>query len=180
MRFRYEFLFVIVFLSLLITQALPFGQTVSSGFETFQSHEQLISSVTWIRLKLGDRVFHDVLVGPNNWLVYATDRGLDKYQNVQPLTEVELKDYENSLINFETLVKENGGLLLFVAAPYKNTIYPEYIPTEISQIGKTSRPRSDISLARTTPIASCTRPAPHTATGKTIWSKLLFDRHALE
>ena len=101
MRFRYEFLFVFVFLSLLITQAFPLGLTVSSGFETFQSREQLISSVTWIRLKLGDRVFHDVLVGPNNWLVYATDRGMDKYQNVQPLTEAELKDYENSLINFE-------------------------------------------------------------------------------
>ena len=113
--------------------------TVSSGFESFPSREQLISSVTWIRLKLGDRVFHDVLVGPNNWLVYATDRGMDKYQNVQPLTEAELKDYENSLIHFETLVKANGAHLLFVAAPYKNTIYPEYVPTEISQIGKTSR-----------------------------------------
>ena len=86
MRSRYEFLFVFVFLCLLITQANPLRLTVSSEFESFQSREQLISYVTWIRLKLGDRVFNDVLVGPNNWLVFSTDRGMDKYQNVQPLT----------------------------------------------------------------------------------------------
>lgn len=138
MRCRSDLLFVFIFLSLLITQAFPLEQTLSSGFESFPAREQLISSVTGIRLNMGDRVFHDVLVGPNNWLVYATDRGMDKYQKIQPLTEAELKEYEKSLMNFQTLVESYGARLLFVATPYKNTAYPEYVPTEISQIGKIS------------------------------------------
>lgn len=136
---RYPLFFIIVFLGLLLAQIFPLGQTLSTQFEIFPLRDRFISFTTEFRLAMGDRVFHDALVGPNGWLVYATDRGMDKFQTVRPLTEKELGDYEKSLLDFNSLVEANGGQLLFVTAPYKNTIYPEYVPAEIRRIGQTSR-----------------------------------------
>ena len=136
---RYSFGFVIVFLGLLLAQAFPLAETLPSQFDDFPAHDSMITSVTEFRLRMGDRVFHDTLVGPNGWLVYATDRGMDKFQKIiRPLTDAELADYAISLLNFQTLVEKNGGHLLFVAAPYKNTVYPEFVPAEVRPIGETS------------------------------------------
>lgn len=139
MRIRYDYLFILVFIGLLFAQAFPFEQSLSSGFASFPIHDNLVTFVTELRLKLGDRVYHDVVVGSNHWLVYATDIGMDKFQNVRPLTDAELINFDNSLMEFTNFVEERGAHLYFVAAPYKNTIYPEYVPGEIPQIGSTSR-----------------------------------------
>jgi len=139
MQNRYSLVFILLFLGLLLAQAFPLAQTLPSRFDSFPLHDKFISAVTEFRLALGDRVFHDTLVGPNRWLVYATDRGMDKFQNVRPLTEKELGDYEKSLLAFQSLVEANGGQLLLVAAPYKNTVYPENVPAEIQRIGEISR-----------------------------------------
>ena len=136
---RYYLAFIILFLGLLLVQAFPLSQTLPSQFESFPLRDKFISAVTGFRLALGDRVFHDALVGPNGWLVYTTDLSMDKFQNANPLSEKELDAYEKSLLEFNSLVEANSGQLLFVAAPYKNTIYPENVPAEIRHIGPASR-----------------------------------------
>lgn len=136
---RYSAFLILVFLALLLAQAFPLGQTISSQFDNFPAHDKLVSSVTEFRLWMGDRVFHDTLVGPNGWLVYATDRSMDRFQNVRPLTETDLTAYKKSLLEFQTLVEANGAKLFFVVAPYKNTVYPEYVPAEIPKIGAKSQ-----------------------------------------
>ena len=136
---KYSFIFIIVFLGLLLAQVFPLSQTLSSQFNSFPLHDKFVSAVTDFRLAMGDCVFHDALAGPNHWLVYATDRSMDKFQNANPLSEKELDAYQKSLQEFQSLVEANGGTLLFVAAPYKNTIYPENVPAEIQRIGDTSR-----------------------------------------
>lgn len=136
---RYPLFFVLIFLALLFAQVFPLAKTLASRFEDFPAHDEMVNLVTEFRLRMSDRVFHDTLVGPNSWLVYATDRGMDKFQNARPLTEKELTVYEKSLLDFQALVEANGAHLLFVAAPYKNTVYPEFVPAEIQPIGQTSR-----------------------------------------
>lgn len=139
MQNRYSLVFLIVFLGLLLAQAFPFGQTLSSQFDSFPAHDRMISSVTEFRLWMGDRVYHDVLLGQDGWLVFATNRGMDKFQNIRPLAASELDAYAESLLAFQSLIEANGARLLLVTAPYKNTIYPEYVPAEIQQIGSTSQ-----------------------------------------
>ena len=136
---RYSSFFIVLFLGLLLAQSFPLSQTLPSQFESFPAHDNFLSAVTEFRLALGDRVFHDTLVGPDNWLVYATDRGMDKYQNVRPLTAVQLDEYAERLTAFQSLVEANGGQLLLVAAPYKNTVYPENVPAGIQPIGNVSQ-----------------------------------------
>ena len=139
MQNRYSLVFIFVFLGLLLAQAFPLGQTLSSQFDSFPAHDRMISSVTEFRLWMGDRVYHDVLLGPDGWLVFATNRGMDKFQNVRPLTIAQLNEYAEALASFQSLVEMNGGKLLLVAAPYKNTVYPENVPAEIQQTGSTSQ-----------------------------------------
>ncbi len=139
MRNNYSFAFIAVFLGLLLAQAFPLGPTLSSRFDSFPARDRLVTSVTEFRLWMGDRVFNNVLVGADGWLVYATDLSMDKFQNVRPMSEAELAAYEKSLLEFQSLVEAYGGQLLFVAAPYKNTIYPEFVPAGIQRIGHSSR-----------------------------------------
>lgn len=131
--------FIFAFLGLLLAQAFPLGQTLSSQFDSFPAHDKMVSAVTEFRLWMGDRVFHDTLVGPNGWLVYATARSMDRFQNARPLTEMDLAAYMKSLLEFQSLVEANGAKLFFVVAPYKNTVYPEYVPAEIQKIGAESQ-----------------------------------------
>ena len=137
MRIRYELLFVFLFLGLLFSQSLS-ADALATNFASFPLSDKLIASVTDFRLQMGDRVYHDVLVGQNEWLVYATTRSIDQYQNIRPLSDDELSNYEKSLLDFYDIVQANGAHLLFVAAPYKNTVYPENVPAEIQPIGKMS------------------------------------------
>lgn len=136
---RYSTLFVLVFLALLLAQAFPLGQTLPSQFDSFPARDGMVSAVTEFRLRMGDRVFHDALVGPNDWLVYATPRSMDRLQNARPLTAMDLSAYQKSLLEFQALVEANGAKLVFVVAPYKNTVYPEYVPAEIQKIGAESQ-----------------------------------------
>lgn len=136
---RYSIFFVLIFLALLLVQVFPLAQTLASRFDSFPARDKMVNFVTESRLWMGDRVFHDVIVGADGWLVYATDRGMDKFQNARPLSEAELADYEKSLLDFQAIVETNGAYLLFVAAPYKNTVYPEFVPAEIQPIGQVSR-----------------------------------------
>lgn len=139
MQNRYSLVFIAAFVGLLLAQAFPPAQFFASRFETFPGREAMVAAVTEFRLRMGDRVFNNVLVGEGGWLIYATDMGMDKFQNVRPLSEADLDAYEKSLLEFQSLVEANGGRLLFVAAPYKNTVYPEYVPAEIQKIGSVSR-----------------------------------------
>jgi alginate O-acetyltransferase complex protein AlgJ len=136
---RYSLLFIAVCLGLLLAQIVPLAETLPSQFESFVWHDRLLASVTEFRLKMGDRVFYDALVGPDGWLVYATDDSMDKYQNVRLLSVKELDEYQKALQEFQARVEANGAQLLLVAAPYKNTVYPEKVPSEITQIGETSQ-----------------------------------------
>jgi hypothetical protein len=151
MRIRYEFIFVIAFLGLLLSQSLSAG-ALAANFASFPLRDPLISAVTDFRLWMGDRVFHDVLVGKNGWLVYATTRSMDQFQNVHPLSDEELANYEKSLLEFNDIVQANGARLLFVTAPYKNTVYPENVPVEIQPIGRVSHLDQIINLVSRTPI----------------------------
>jgi len=136
---RYSLVFITLFLGLLLAQVFPLSQSLSSHFDRFPLHDTFVSAVTEFRLALGDRVFYDALVGPDGWLVFATNQSMDKFQNANPLSEKELDAYEKSLLKFQSLVEASGGKLLFVAAPYKNTVYPEKVPAEIQRVGSASR-----------------------------------------
>lgn len=67
-----------------------------------------------------------VIVGEDGFLYF--DDTLDNFLREDPLTEDELCAIGDALANLNEYAKEHGARLLFVCAPNKNTVYPEYMP----------------------------------------------------
>ncbi|MDR1131178.1 MAG: hypothetical protein LBL15_02025 [Oscillospiraceae bacterium] len=68
----------------------------------------------------------DVILGRDGWLFYADT--LDDYLGYDPMTEREVCAAARSLYLMCEYAEKNGAAFLFVAAPNKNTLYPEQMP----------------------------------------------------
>ncbi len=96
------------------------AQSLSAGpllfSDSFPGKSNLITLFSFLRIKLGDQVFSQVLVGKDGFLDYTNDENLDDYQNAVDLPD----DYTASLqknlqlIN-ENFKKKNITLVLMVA-----------------------------------------------------------------
>lgn len=95
--------------------------------------EFLISNFNRLRIKLGDRVFHNVLRGENGWLEYSGEHNLDDFQNLTGSTPNELQAIERKLVNLDQKLRSQNITLLILVAPNKATIYPENIPEKIQR-----------------------------------------------
>ena len=67
-----------------------------------------------------------VIVGEEGFLYFQDT--LDSFTRENPLTEEELRAIGDALSHLDAYAKEHGARLLFVCAPNKNTVYPEYMP----------------------------------------------------
>ncbi len=77
-----------------------------------------------------------VIVGENGFLFFADT--LDSFTRQSMLTEEELAAIGDALSALNDYVSAHGARLLFVAAPNKNTIYPEYMPKRYGQLSEIS------------------------------------------
>ena len=76
----------------------------------------------------------DVVLGDGGWLYYADT--LEDFQGTNPMTGRELFCAARNLALMQEYCAQQGTKFLFVCAPNKNTIYPEYMP---GQYRKTER-----------------------------------------
>ncbi len=139
-RLRYSRILVIGFLAVFL---YTMTQSLSGGIPQFEKHlwgrKFLVSSFTEIRLKLGDRVFLQALVGKDGWLDYTGKKNLDGYQNVIKTPPGAWKKTQQKLQRlYEELQKRNITFIL-VIPPNKATIYPDKLPDEIRKINPQSK-----------------------------------------
>ncbi|PZV17328.1 MAG: hypothetical protein DCF20_05685 [Pseudanabaena sp.] len=83
-----------------------------------------------------------VLIGLEDWLFYvnpAEGDSLEDYRRNDPLTPEELRSWKIALESKYKLLKEKGITYLFIVVPDKYSIYPEYMPKHIRQVGKQTR-----------------------------------------
>ena len=136
---KYPIFFIAAFIGLLLLPLRGTGLNIQTLDESFYSRERLITFANDFRILIGDRVFPNVLIGPNHWLVFTAEHSLDDYQNTIPLSDGDLSLIQKSLDEFNMSLRERGITLLVVIPPDKNTIYPEYVPEGIPVIGQESR-----------------------------------------
>ncbi|MGM9626092.1 MAG: hypothetical protein ACI3XM_10360 [Eubacteriales bacterium] len=67
-----------------------------------------------------------VIVGKDSFLFFSET--LNDYTRADPMTEEELVCVADSLSRMAAYAEAHGARFLFVCAPNKNTIYPEYMP----------------------------------------------------
>jgi hypothetical protein len=118
-----------------------------SKFEAFFNdhfglRDQLVQVYSLYSIILKTSSNPHVLLGLDDWLFYINPKegnSLEDYRRNDPLTNEEIKHWKNSLESKYLSLKAQGIPYLFVIVPDKYTIYPEYIPSHIRQIGKQTR-----------------------------------------
>jgi hypothetical protein len=83
------------------------------------------------KLSLGVSPNDGVIVGRGRWLFLRGFHGLKYYRAMEPFTPEELARWRASLENRYDWLAARGIRYLFVIAPNKDSIYPEFMPAHI-------------------------------------------------
>ena len=87
-RQRYSLAFVLLLLGGLLFIMISSSLAGISDFENnLIVKNLLIEKTNWLRLRIGDRVFPNVLIGKDGWMEYTGDGNLNDYQNVIPIPQ---------------------------------------------------------------------------------------------
>lgn len=116
-------------------------------FETFFSdrfgfRDQLVQIHSLFGLVLKSSSNPKILLGEDNWLFYVNPNhgnSLEDYRKNDPFTPNELNIWKTSLEAKYRFLKQKNIPYIFVIAPDKHSIYGEYIPSRINQVGKQTR-----------------------------------------
>ena len=116
-------------------------QSIGSGTTNFQGNldkkDFLIEKANLLRMKIGDRILPNALIGKDGWVDYTGDGNIDDFQNLKPLKNK--KDLLKKLKNLNQYLKSQDITLLVVVAPNKATIYPDKLPEQIKSLPTQSR-----------------------------------------
>lgn len=130
---RYHRFFVGVVLAVFAIMGV---NSLTGGLEAFQDkllgHAQLVEAFTWLRLTLGDQSFPQVVVGKEGWLYFVP--GLSDYQNFSALSEADFATLQNQLDRLSAEAAARGTVLVLVVAPNKESVYPEYVPSQLRRL----------------------------------------------
>ena len=143
--FSYRYIFPV---SIILT-LLCFSITSLPALEqnTYPFSEFFFRTYSIIKFHLNDQIFTDVLMSDDNWLAYINDISIQDYQNTWPFSAGEFQKIGNNLEILEDYQNKNGVKIYIVIVPNKNTIYPEYIPSEIPVLSEVSRINQFMSLS---------------------------------
>ena len=80
-----------------------------------------------------------VIRGRDGWLFYADDGATADYLNASPLSAGDLDTWARTLQDTRDWLAARGITYLFVIAPDKHAVYPEFMPGTIRRTSETSR-----------------------------------------
>ncbi len=129
---------------------LKFPQSYQAYFEDhYLLHAEQVEILQTMRLKVFDeKNFPNVLIGQNDWLYYTGEGNIGDFQCVSPFTSSELDIILHRLLDVEQQLADRGIQFIIVIAPNKESIYPEYLPVGVQQIGDTCRIDQVLALLR--------------------------------
>lgn len=77
----------------------------------------------------------NVLVGTGGWMFASEKRMVEHFRGALQFTEPELNDWQKLLEHRRDWLAQRGIKYLFVLAPDKQSIYPEYLPAWLKNLG---------------------------------------------
>ena len=138
----YHFGFVVV-LTLMFLFVMMMMSSHLQGFgkfeESFFQRNVLIQNYNRLRIKLGDRVLNNVLIGKNGWMEFTGGRNLDAYQNVLKFSPQDLKTVAQTIRDCHEYAREQDITFLIVVAPDKASIYSDKLPDQIQRLSNISQ-----------------------------------------
>ena len=109
---------------------------------TFRSRMIYLNNLFKVNV-LGVSPLPKVLIGKNGWLFMGPQElrpgTIESYRSLTPFTISELEQWKNLLEHRKQWLAARGIRYLFLVAPNKNSIYPEYMPDNIRRVHRQSR-----------------------------------------
>lgn len=140
LKAKYDFVFSTLSLVILMFIMLS---SVKQGYpqlpDAFFKKKFMIENYNRLRVKIGDRVFPNAIVGKNGWLEYTGGNNLDDYQNAVYFSNQDLEKIAQTINDCYQYAQAKDIVLLLVVAPNKASIYPEKLPDEIQTVSTLSR-----------------------------------------
>lgn len=130
---------LIILLSIPLLHMLT--DTKTSNFpDDFLGRDYLVSKVNGFRyFVIKDRVYEQMLSDTKGWFMLTDQTSMNNYQNSDLFSPEELEYVGNKLSYLCDFTTKYDIDLIFIVPPNKNTIYPEYLPTEIIKLNQKSR-----------------------------------------
>ena len=127
---------------------IKFDETLLNTFPKkfdryFDDHYGLRTELVAINQLLRTKVFNKSFIrrgirGKDNWLFLDLRDSLHDHVGLKTLTEIELNEWQQHLIDKKYWLNSLGIQYLFVPVPNKMSIYPEYLPARISNYSGTT------------------------------------------
>jgi alginate O-acetyltransferase complex protein AlgJ len=93
----------------------------------------------WKRDLFHEATVSDVMIGRDGWLFLAGLHMIDDWRGARPLTPQELKNWQTLLEKRRDWLARRGIKYLWVIAPNKESVYPEFLPEWMTRVGPTTR-----------------------------------------
>jgi hypothetical protein len=109
--------------------------------DQFGFRENLLQVYYRLKYMAGDSASSQVFFGKDGWMFFRGPDDLDLVnvtRNLRVLTESELKQHARSLQAKHDWLADRGIAYVFVIAPNKHSIYPEYLPDYMYKAGDRS------------------------------------------
>jgi alginate O-acetyltransferase complex protein AlgJ len=107
--------------------------------DRFAFRKLLIMGASYIKYGFGVSNSKEVLIGNNDWLYYTDSSDLATLRHTPLFTEEEVQAWARALEARRIWLNNHGIKFLFVIAPSKFSIYPEFVPNQYTALSKTSR-----------------------------------------
>lgn len=101
----------------------------------FRAH--LVQAYNRTKMAMGDSPSEKVILGKNGWLFYrgiADDDLINATRGIRKYNQPELEQYARVLQARYDWLAERDIRYIFVIAPNKHTVYPEYLPDHMYQV----------------------------------------------
>jgi alginate O-acetyltransferase complex protein AlgJ len=138
-RNAYSYIFAALFFGMLLAPIFKPGWTLKTLGSSFNWRKDLIQMYNFARIKIGDRVFPNVVVGKNGWFFYTGEEAIDDYQRGRLVRQKDLRQIQQTLDNLNRDLAKQGIILVVVIPPNKESVYPQYMPGEIPILRDKSR-----------------------------------------
>jgi len=129
--------FVIFAFFWMMSNSIAYG--LAEFDNNFHKRKYLIENFNHLKLKIGDRVFSQVLIGQDGWMEYTGGSNLDDFQNSCPITDESVHQIARNIQLCTENAQKQGRIFLVLVAPNKASIYPDKLPSEIRSLADKSR-----------------------------------------
>ena len=132
----------------------------AADFESyFNDHLGLRQQLIWLRNRLELKVFNKsptslVLPGQGDWLYLDDQASIDAFLGVVPFTADQLIRLRAEIERRRAWLAARGIAYIFLIAPNKQTIYPEYLPADLRPGGRQTRAHQFLAAVKDLPIAA--------------------------